>query len=296
MAKHVALSKALRQMAEGSQSAFHTFYLGSSQYIYNSALLLYGSHGDACQFMIDFYQYLYLHLPEYQQSEDLEHWISRQLLARYEQLSIGKNMPKPSMKQQMHSTTAQLSKSEQERIWRILNENIHFPKETIRRSPVRIALAASLLLLLLLVASRYAPAVAERLQSLRNTPDSGNAADDEKNPDSEDEPPENDSSEDELDAIQEKINDLANEHSDSDAEAADDDTDEFTQHQQTGVTDASSQTSTPSEPDAPQTPDEPQEPQEPEEPTMSEGMDSLSGIDDLENLELELRYGDSLLY
>lgn len=282
MAKHTALDKALRQMAEGSQSAFHTFYLGSSQYIYNSALLLYGSHGDACRFMVDFYQYLYLHLPEYKRSENLEHWISRQLLTRYEQLSIGKNMPKPSVEQQMHSAAVQLSKSEQERIWRMLNADIHFPKETVRRSPARILLVISLLLLLLLVASRYAPAVAERLNTFRNTPDSEDATD------GENETPENDETDDELDAIQEKLNALVNERSGSDGEAADDDTDTFTQQQQTN---------TPSEPDAPQTPDEPQKPQEPQspdEPTFSE--DTRSSIEDLENLELELRYGDSLLY
>lgn len=282
MAKHTALDKALRQMAEGSQSAFHTFYLGSSQYIYNSALLLYGSHGDACRFMVDFYQYLYLHLPEYKRSENLEHWISRQLLTRYEQLSIGKNMPKPSVEQQMHSAAVQLPKSEQERIWRMLNADIHFPKETVRRSPARILLVISLLLLLLLVASRYAPAVAERLNTFRNTPDSEDATD------GENETPENDETDDELDAIQEKLNALVNERSGSDGEAADDDTDTFTQQQQTN---------TPSEPDAPQTPDEPQkpqEPQEPDEPTFSE--DTRSSIEDLENLELELRYGDSLLY
>lgn len=291
MAKHTALNKALRQMAEGSQSGFHTFYLGSSQYIYNSALLLYGSHGDACRFMVDFYQYLYLHLPEYKRSENLEHWISRQLLTRYEQLSIGKNMPKPSVEQQMHSAAVQLSKSEQERIWHMLNADIHFPKETVRRSPARIALVISLLLLLLLVASRYAPAVAERLNTFRNTPGSENATD------GENETPEDDGADDELDAIQEKLNALVNERSGSDGEAADDDTDTFTQQQQTGISDASSQTSTPSEPDAPQTPDEPQkpqEPQEPEEPNFSE--DTRSSIEDLENLELELHYGDSLLY
>lgn len=291
MAKHAALNKALRQMAEGSQSGFHTFYLGSAQYIYNSALLLYGSHGDACRFMIDFYQYLYLHLPEYKRSEDLEHWISRQLLVRYEQLSIGKNMPKPSVEQQMHSATVQLPKSEQERIWRILNADIHFPKETVRRSPARIALVISLLLLFLLVACRYAPVVAERLNIFRNTPDSENAAD------GENETPEDDETDDELDAIQEKLDALVNERSGSDGGAADDNTDAFTQQQQTGISDASSQTSTPSEPDAPQTPNEPQkpqEPQEPEEPTFSE--DTRSSIEDLENLELELRYGDSLIY
>lgn len=282
MAKHTALDKALRQMAEGSHSAFHAFYLGSSQYIYNSALLLYGSHGDACRFMVDFYQYLYLHLPEYKRSENLEHWISRQLLTRYEQLSIGKNMPKPSVEQQMHSAAVQLSKSEQDRIWRMLNADIHFPKETVRRSPARILLVISLLLLLLLVASRYAPAVAERLNTFRNTPDSEDATD------GENETPENDETDDELDAIQEKLNALVNERSGSDGEAADDDTDTFTQQQQTN---------TPSEPDAPQTPDEPQKPQEPQspdEPTFSE--DTRSSIEDLENLELELRYGDSLLY
>ena len=63
MAEHAALKKALRQMAEGSKSAFHTFYLGTSQYIYSSALLLYDSHEDACRFMVDIINGIDLALP-----------------------------------------------------------------------------------------------------------------------------------------------------------------------------------------------------------------------------------------
>ena len=88
MSRHKDLQKAIRQMADGSKSGFHTFYLGSVQYVYSSALLLHGDHKSACGFMVDFYQYLYLHLPEYTPGQDLEKWISRLIMDRFSQLSI----------------------------------------------------------------------------------------------------------------------------------------------------------------------------------------------------------------
>ena len=304
MAEHAALKKALRQMAEGSKSAFHTFYLGSSQYVYSSALLLYDSHEDACRFMVDFYQYLYLHLPEYDRSQSLENWISHLMMERYEQLSIGKDMRRPSVKQQMNSAAAQLSKSEQERVWRMLDVNIHFPKEaTVRHTPGGIALLISVLLLLLLVASRYVPAAFARIKEA-SAAASGEAAGSEVEGEednaagSEGEDIETDHADqaDELDSIKDELNDLLNERTDTDAGNSSDDTDGLLQQQQSTDASASGQTKTPESPAVPDTPQEPDPPQAPQEPVMSENSDTLSGTEDLENLELELYYGDNLRF
>ena len=229
MAEHAALKKALRQMAEGSKSAFRSFYLGTSQYIYSSALLLYDSHEDACRFMVDCYQYLYLHLPEYTPAANLEHWISHLMMERYEPLSIGKGLSKHSVRQQMHSTTTPLSKSEQERIWRMLDVNIHFPKESVRRSPTRILLFASAVLLLLLIASRYAPAALKQLPAIHSAETSGDNSD--KETGSSDENvgegtgAEEDTRTDELDSIEDKLDDLLKERADTDTGS--DDTDDL---------------------------------------------------------------------
>ena len=302
MAEHAALKKALRQMAEGSKSAFHTFYLGTSQYIYSSALLLYDSHEDACRFMVDFYQYLYLHLPEYDRSGNLEGWISRLLLERYEQLSIGKNMPKPSVEKQMDSATAQLSKSEQERVWRMLDVNIHFPKEPVRRSFRSIALLVSVLLLLILIASRYMPCVLEQLQTSNASGESENISGEpgeSENAANEDTGSADSGQEDELDSIKDAIESIANERSNSGSGNEGEDTDDLQMQQQSGISEEADQSGapeSPQEPDAPQEPESPQEPQTPQTPEMSEDSDSPSGADDLENLELELHYGDQLRF
>ena len=301
MAEHTALKKALRQMAEGSKSAFHTFYQGTSQYIYSSALLLYDSHEDACRFMVDFYQYLYLHLPEYDRTVNLENWISHLLLERYEQLSIGKNMPKPSVRQQMNSSAAQLSKSEQERVWRMLDVNIHFPKEPVRHSARSIALLVSVLLLLLLVAIRYVPAAIERLQSSGISSNSDDISGESAGPeDAQKEGADSDEAgedqTDELDSMKDELDDLLNERADSETDKTTDVTDSL-QMQQSEDASGEGRTKTPespAEPDTPQEPDQPQEPQTPQEPDLSTGSDELSGTEDLENLELELYYGDDL--
>ena len=277
MGEHKTLKKALRQMAEGSKSGFHTFYLGTSQYVYSSALLLYDSHEDACRFMVDFYQYLYLHLPAYDRSANLENWIARLLMERYEQLSIGKNMPKPSVKQKMDSAAAQLSKSEQERIWRMLDVNIHFPKETVHRSPIKIALFVSALLLALLIASRYVPSAIAQLWSAFSASASADDVDNPTAPDGDDaentgDPDaegESESRTDELDSIRNDLENLLNEQRN---------------------------TNTPDSSTEPATPQEPEPPQEPQSPSLPDHSETRSATDDLDDLELQLRYGDSLLF
>lgn len=129
MAKQTALQRAVRDMAQGSKQAFRVFYLSTIPYIYSSARLLYESHEQACGFTIDVYQYLYLHLPEYRAGEDLEKWISKHMMERYSQLSIGRPLPTHSVRTQSQSTALILEESERERIWRQLSAKIHFPKE-----------------------------------------------------------------------------------------------------------------------------------------------------------------------
>lgn len=165
MANHKELQKALSQMADGSKSGFHTFYRGTAQYVYSSALLLYGTHENACRFMIDFYQYLYLHLPGYDPSQDLEKWISRLLMERFRELSIGKNIQPPTVEQQMISGAATLSQNELTRVWRMLETNMHFPKEPPKRRKSLLILLLTLLLFFLLLAFRCGSALLEKLQT-----------------------------------------------------------------------------------------------------------------------------------
>lgn len=301
MSEHTALKKALRQMAEGSKSAFHTFYMGTSQYVYSSAFLLYDSHEDACRFMVDFYQYLYLHLPEYDRSVNLNSWISRLLLERYEQLTIGKPMPELSAKRQMGSATAYLSKNEQERVWRMLDVSIRFPKEPPRRSPLGIVLLVTILLFLLLVSSRYLPGVLKRLQPSGSASETENVSgDDGDAANAPEDGGDDDGQEDELDAIRDEIDRLANERAYSGADAGSDLTDELQTQQQSASSSDSGQSDTPQEPQAPQEPEAPQEPQAPQEPEIPDEpqipdeLQMSEGAYDLENLELESYYGDEL--
>lgn len=169
MSQHKDLQKAIRQMADGSKSAFHTFYLGSAQFVYSSALLLYGDHTAACRFMVDFYQYLYLHLPEYKPAQDLEKWISRLIMERFSQLSIGKSSKKitPSVKEQMDAKTALLETAERERVWRLLEERMHFPPEKKKkRSGMGILMPVTILLLFALLALHYRKPLLEKLRAL----------------------------------------------------------------------------------------------------------------------------------
>lgn len=164
MAENQALKRALRAMAAGSKSGFKTFYNSTAAFIYSSARLLYPSHEEACRFMVDVYQYIYLHLPEYDEKQSIEKWISRMIYDRYTQLSIGREPVAPSVSQQMEAGTVILSENERARIWRMLDVQIHFPPEPVKRQPMlRILLVLSVLLLALLFVVRYAPAVARQL-------------------------------------------------------------------------------------------------------------------------------------
>lgn len=165
MAQHKDLQKAIRQMADGSKSGFHTFYLGTVQFIYSSALLLCGGHSDACRFMVDFYQYLYLHLPGYRPSQDLEKWISRLIMERFSQLSIGRDAKPPTVRDRMSAGNTPLEAAERERVWRLLEERMHFPEETQKKRGMSRVLFVTVLLLLVLLVLHYRKPFLEMLQN-----------------------------------------------------------------------------------------------------------------------------------
>lgn len=285
-------------MAEGSKNAFHTFYSGTVQFVYSNAMLLYDSHEDACRFLVDFYQYLYLHLPEYDGSKNLEGWISRLIIERYEQLSIGKNLPDPSVKKKMAARDAELSKAERERIFRMLDVQIRFPKEQTSPSPLTIVLLISAVLLLLLLAVRYVPATISRLQAASSAEEaeSGETTDEDNR--SEADNPETD----ELDSIKDELDDLLQQQADANAEehsddpGSMDDADSLQQKQQSGTDPASEEPKTPAAPSAPDAPQEPDTPQEPQSPSLSNDNSTGNDLTDLEDLELQLRYGDGLFF
>ena len=47
MAQKVMLKNAMKEMAAGSKKAFHTFYTGTAQYVYQSAYYLYANERSA---------------------------------------------------------------------------------------------------------------------------------------------------------------------------------------------------------------------------------------------------------
>lgn len=186
MNKHKDLKRTISQMADGSKSAFHTFYLGSAQFVYSSARLLYGNHTAACRFMVDFYQYLYLHVSEYRPTQDLEKWISRLIMDRFSQLSIGKPPEKASVREQMSAGAAVLETTERERVWRLLEERMHFPKETQKkRGSSRMLFLVPVLLLAALLTFQYRDTILEKLRNAAAQEHSDEKTEDENNANSE---------------------------------------------------------------------------------------------------------------
>lgn len=153
MAQKVMLKNAMKGMAAGSKKAFHTFYIGTAQYVYQSAFYLYANERSAREFMVDFYQYLYLHLPEYTSDQSLENWISALVRQRFRELSIGKQLPDATLQQRM--TTVELDKDTRNQIWRMLELRISFPPEKVRLPYGLIIILLSLAALLLLFGYHY---------------------------------------------------------------------------------------------------------------------------------------------
>ena len=173
MAQKVMLKNAMKEMAAGSKKAFHTFYTGTAQYVYQSAYYLYANERSAREFMVDFYQYLYLHLPEYTQDQSLENWISALVRQRFRELSIGKKIPDATLQQRM--TTVELDKNTRNQIWHMLEMRISFPPEKVRLPYGLIAILLSLAALLLLFGYHYKdvlfPATQNNLNASDLTPD-----------------------------------------------------------------------------------------------------------------------------
>lgn len=293
MAENQSLKRALRAMAAGSRSGFKTFYNGTSAFIYSSARLLYPSHEEACRFMVDIYQYIYLHLPEYDETPSIEKWISRMIYDRYTQLSIGRGPLTPSVSRQMEAGSVVLSESERARIWRMLDVHIHFPPEQKKRRPPlpRILLILSVLALFLLLLIRYVPALLPQVLPQDQADGSPAAAV-------------------QSDALPQTPDDTSvdtptgNSDTVSDEQAQMDELEE--RMNQIGAKNSSGKTDDTTIPDTPDTPDT--------SDTSDTSISDISGTpdssvsasrqnrteseasDSLEDLELELRYGDSLLF
>lgn len=309
MAENQSLKRALRAMAAGSKSGFKTFYNGTAAFIYSSARLLYPSHEEACRFMVDIYQYIYLHLPEYDEAQSIEKWISRMIYDRYTQLSIGREPLTPSVSRQMEAGSVVLSESERARIWRMLDVHIHFPPEQKKRKPPlpRILLILSVLALLLLLLIRYVPALLTQTLP-QDQADGSPAAADAKDADADSEETDAASgSAVQSDALPQTPDDTAvdtpmgNSDSGSDEQAQMDELEE--RMNQIGEGNRSGKTDDTTIPDTPDTPDtsDTYTPDISGTPDTSvsasrQNRTESGSSDSLEDLELELRYGDSLLF
>lgn len=312
MAENQSLKRALRAMAAGSRSGFKTFYNGTAAFIYSSARLLYPSHEEACRFMVDIYQYIYLHLPEYDETQSIEKWISRMIYDRYTQLSIGKGPLTPSVSRQMEAGSVVLSESERARIWRMLDVHIHFPPEQKKRRPPlpRILLILSVLALFLLLLIRYVPALLPQVLP-QDQADGSPAAADAKDTDTESgETDAASGSAVQSDALPQTPDDTSvdtptgNSDTVSDEQAQMDELEE--RMNQIGAKNSSGKTDDTTIPDTPDTPDT-SDTSDTSTPDISGTPDTSvsasrqnrtesEASDSLEDLELELRYGDSLLF
>lgn len=306
MAENQSLKRALRAMAAGSRSGFKTFYNGTAAFIYSSARLLYPSHEEACRFMVDIYQYIYLHLPEYDETQSIEKWISRMIYDRYTQLSIGREPLTPSVSRQMEAGSVVLSESERARIWRMLDVHIHFPPEQKKRRPPlpRILLILSVLALFLLLLIRYVPALLPQVLP-QDQADGSPAAADAKDADTESgETDVASGSAVQSDALPQTPDDTSvdtptgNSDTVSDEQAQMDELEE--RMNQIGAGNSSGKTDDTTIPDTPDTPDT-STPDISGTPDTSvsasrQNRTESGSSDSLEDLELELRYGDSLLF
>ncbi|MDD6039034.1 MAG: hypothetical protein PUD20_09620 [bacterium] len=287
MAKRQTLHGAIRRMADGSKQGFSDFYSGTVQFIYRSAFLLFHNHEDACRFMVDFYQYLYLHLPAYDKSVSLEKWISKLMLDRYNELSIGKQLPQQTVSTTLTASTIELSAREQERIFRQLQACIHFPKEPFHIPWKILLLVLPLLLLLLLIGYHYAPNIKEIFSNEALTEPSHEQSE---------------SLEDEASDIPELPFPFTSDDSESDQnDPSGNNTSEDRSR------DSSKELPSPTADDATDSQNKPSAdepmPDSPQTPTTSDSESNFdhsasepqsNDYEDLENLELQLHYGDSL--
>ena len=122
------LDSAIKQMKFGSKKGFLNFYRGTVSYVYSSAYLLYKDRDEALRFMEDIYIYMYLHINEYKGDGDVKKWVSKELLERYRQLMIGRDISDVNAIQAMQES-ADLDKDGRKMLELALLSNISFPPQ-----------------------------------------------------------------------------------------------------------------------------------------------------------------------
>ncbi len=122
------LDSAIEQMKLGSRKGFLNFYRGTVSYVYSSAYLLYKDRDEALRFMEDLYLYMYLHITDYKGDGDVKKWVSRELLERYRQLMIGKEIPDMNAIQAVQENV-ELDKEGRKLLETALLSNISFPPQ-----------------------------------------------------------------------------------------------------------------------------------------------------------------------
>ena len=128
MSRQISLKSALDGMKNGSKSGFHRFFSGTIQYIYQSSRFLFSDEDSAHRFILDFYEYLYLHISEYHEDLSMDKWISKLLLARYHEIFGNRPIDQSSMVQR--SRSYELSEKEKKQLWIQLQSRIHFPADS----------------------------------------------------------------------------------------------------------------------------------------------------------------------
>lgn len=128
MSEKKTLQDSVNKMKEGSEKGFHAFFHATVQYAYSLAFHLFGDETSAKDFLSDFYIYLYLHISDYRGEGDEKDWINRNLLARYQELSIGKNL-KSIRELSFEGEVAPLDEASVELIYGRLKSSIKFPPE-----------------------------------------------------------------------------------------------------------------------------------------------------------------------
>ena len=145
MKKNNSLDYAIEQMKLGSRKGFLNFYRGTVSYVYSSAYLLYNDRDEALRFMEDLYLYMYLHITDYKGDGDVKKWVSRELLDRYRQLMIGRELTDVGALQAMQESV-ELDKDGRKMLETALLSNISFP-------PQKGSISATWLLIIVLFVS-----------------------------------------------------------------------------------------------------------------------------------------------
>lgn len=139
--KKNTLDSAIEQMKFGSKKGFLNFYRGTVSYVYSSAYLLYKDRDEALRFMEDLYIYMYLHITDYKGDGDVKRWVSKELMERYRQLMIGKEMSDISAVKAMQESV-ELDANGKKMLELALLSNISFPPQSSGISATWVMMAA----------------------------------------------------------------------------------------------------------------------------------------------------------